>query len=85
MRRQTRANPERCAHPSTMTVTSAGLDRVVCEGCGQVNVSYRSGLSGLIDRTKFARPADDQPAPDPGLPNALVKHLTRAPDGATLK
>ena len=77
MRRQTRANRDRCAHQAMLTVTSAGLDRLVCEACGQVNVHYRSGLTGLIERKMFSRPADEQPATKPELPNALVKHLTR--------
>ncbi len=70
MRRPSRADPESCAHPVTLILTSAGLDRVVCESCGQVKVRFRSALTGIIDRQMFARPADTQAAAPAELPDA---------------
>lgn len=47
-----------CSHLSTVTVVSAGLERVICEDCGDVNIRYESMISGDVDRSKFSRDAD---------------------------
>jgi hypothetical protein len=49
---------DRCAHRVTLTVQSAGIERVVCEACGHVSVHFLSGLSGEVDRDRFARPIE---------------------------
>ncbi|MGH8915913.1 MAG: hypothetical protein ACRDZM_15540 [Acidimicrobiia bacterium] len=50
-----RIRQDRCAHRVTMTVKSAGIERVVCEACGHVSVHFLSDLSGEVDRDRFAR------------------------------
>lgn len=54
-----------CLHPTTLTTTTAGLERIVCESCGHLSVRYLRGLTHPVDRRQFARPADrfqrDQP------------------------
>jgi hypothetical protein len=45
----------RCLHTQTVTVSSAGMDRVVCEACGYVSFSYGTELTSDIDRGMFAR------------------------------
>ena len=52
-------NPKACAHSETITVCSAGLEREMCEICGNVSVHYMSGISSEVDRNAFARPADE--------------------------
>ena len=47
-----------CSHQSTVTVVSAGLERVICEDCGDVTIRYESMISGDLDRSKFSRDAD---------------------------
>ena len=47
-----------CSHDSTVTVITAGLELVVCEGCGSVTVRYESAISGDARRSQFARKAD---------------------------
>jgi hypothetical protein len=45
----------RCKHSDTITVRTAGMERMVCEACG--NVSFEA-LSGSVDqpsRSSFAR------------------------------
>ena len=37
---------------------STGVERVVCEACGHVSVQFLSGLSGELDRDRFARPIE---------------------------
>ncbi len=47
-----------CSHQSTVTVVSAGLERVICEDCGYVTIRYESMISGDVDRSMFSRDAD---------------------------
>lgn len=53
MRRQ-----DKCAHSVSVTVQSTGIERVVCEACGHVSVHFLSGLTGELDRDRFARPIE---------------------------
>jgi hypothetical protein len=41
-----------------VTVISDGLERVICETCGQVTLRYESMISGDIQRSQFSRLAD---------------------------
>jgi hypothetical protein len=52
---------QRCSHEVTMSIQTSGLEHVVCERCGEVTVRYLSGLSGTVDRSRFARDADRPP------------------------
>ncbi|MFZ0013143.1 MAG: hypothetical protein WAL25_03415 [Acidimicrobiia bacterium] len=47
-----------CEHAQTVTVISDGLERVICETCGQVTLRYESMISGDIQRSQFSRLAD---------------------------
>lgn len=59
-----------CSHVSTITVVSGGLERVVCEDCGDVTIRYESMISGDVDRAKFARRADVLHARTTAIANA---------------
>ena len=48
-----------CSHRSTLTVINGGLERVICEDCGDVTVRYESMISANLDRSKFSRDADN--------------------------
>ena len=48
-----------CPHSEEICVVSVGVVRNVCESCGQVRFSYETGLSGEVERSMFARPADE--------------------------
>ncbi len=48
----------RCAHRVTISVQASGIERQVCEACGHVSVQFVSGLSGEVDRDRFARPTE---------------------------
>lgn len=50
-----RTDQAKCLHAQTVTVSSAGMDRVVCEACGNVSFSYGTELTSHIDRGMFAR------------------------------
>lgn len=47
-----------CAHSNTVVITVAGLERTVCEECGQVTMNLVSELVNPVERVKFAREAD---------------------------
>jgi hypothetical protein len=47
-----------CPHTETLTTTTAGVERVVCEACGHLSFSFPEVLSGPVHRRWFARPAD---------------------------
>ena len=49
---------DRCAHRSTVSVRSSGVQRVVCESCGHVSVRFLSDLAGEPERDRFARPIE---------------------------
>lgn len=44
-----------CVHESEVEVTTSGLKRTVCEGCGHVTIQPSTELSGDIDRSRFGR------------------------------
>ncbi len=48
-----------CSHEEIVVQQSAGLERKVCIACGEVNVTFVSELTGDLDRSTFARPADN--------------------------
>jgi hypothetical protein len=52
---------QRCPHDETISIQTSGMEQVVCERCGEVNVRYLSELSGSVDRARFARDADRPP------------------------
>lgn len=54
-----RSRPDMCGHEQTLTTVTCGLQRIVCEMCGNVRLRYIRPLAGPIDRNRFARPADD--------------------------
>lgn len=45
----------KCEHASTITVRNAGIERTVCETCGQVSINAEEGLSGTASRSQFER------------------------------
>jgi hypothetical protein len=55
----------RCPHTETLTATTAGVERIVCESCGHLSFNFPKVLSGPVHRRRFARPADDVGAPQP--------------------
>lgn len=54
-----RPDQENCSHSKTITISTSGLDRNVCEMCGHVSMTFTSDLEGDIDRNVFARQADE--------------------------
>lgn len=57
-----RGNVATCPHSNTVKVSTAGLERTVCEFCGHVSVAFTSDSTSVIDRDSFARPADETSA-----------------------
>lgn len=49
---------DKCAHRSTVSVQSSGVERVVCESCGHVSVHFVADLAGEVERDRFARPVE---------------------------
>jgi hypothetical protein len=49
-----------CHHEATVSVVSSGIQRDICEGCGNVSLRDRheAVVGGSPDRSKFAREAD---------------------------
>jgi len=47
-----------CPHIDTLTTTTAGLERIVCEACGHLSFNFPEVLAGPVNRRWFARPAD---------------------------
>lgn len=45
----------KCEHTETLTVTSAGVERTVCESCGHLSFRYLAEHNSEIDREMFAR------------------------------
>jgi hypothetical protein len=78
MRRQ-----DRCAHAVALTVQSIGIERVVCEACGHVSVHFLGGLTGEVDRDRFARPIEregrHQRADEESEDQPLVDDLADSP------
>lgn len=48
----------RCEHRETVSVKTAGIERVVCEACGHVSVRFLSDMDGQVERESFARPSE---------------------------
>jgi hypothetical protein len=63
MRSNRQTAPDRCGHPGEVSVPSAGLRRTVCDICGNVRFQDERPLTGHVERSMFARPAD-QRAPE---------------------
>ncbi len=55
---------EECLHAETISTTTAGLERIVCEACGHLSFRFPEASIGPVDRERFIRPAD-VPAPEP--------------------
>ncbi len=55
-----------CRHTSTISVTTSGLERRVCEACGTVTVRYEFSISGDAKRENFARPSEARALPELG-------------------
>ena len=53
--RRGRAN---CKHSETIAITSAGIERIVCDACGNVSFMFLDGIMDEIDRDLFARTVD---------------------------
>jgi hypothetical protein len=47
-----------CRHSATVSVISGGLEREICEACGNVTLKYDASITGTPDRSRFARKAD---------------------------
>jgi hypothetical protein len=75
--RQARRRSGKCAHDATVSVVSAGIERIICESCGLVGVSYQSALDGAIDRRAFARDADQLSDPESLVFAATADTLTK--------
>lgn len=58
----------RCAHSLTLSLTAAGVERTVCETCGNVSFKFDDAKPAAdVQREKFARDVDAQV---PGLVGA---------------
>lgn len=44
-----------CEHTQRVVVRSSGIERAVCETCGQVSFVITEGLSGVAERDRFRR------------------------------
>lgn len=47
-----------CEHRQSVTVSTAGITRTVCEVCGMVSIHAAEGLSGEIERSQFERDSE---------------------------
>ncbi len=47
-----------CQHTETVSTQTAGMVRVVCKSCRYVSFRFLSGLSGGVDRSRFARTSE---------------------------
>lgn len=75
---------DRCAHVVTLKVQVSGIEREVCESCGHVSVHAVSGLTGELDRDRFARPIEREgkhvrPDDEPDSAEPLVEVFADAP------
>ena len=48
-----------CAHETVLAVQAAGVERAICETCGNISVRFVYEASGPVTRDHFARPADE--------------------------
>lgn len=44
-----------CDHDKAITIRTAGIERSVCEKCGNVSITALEGLSGTASRSQFER------------------------------
>jgi hypothetical protein len=51
-------NRTNCAHSKTVAIISAGIERIVCQSCGNVSFMFLDGMTDEIDRDMFARTVD---------------------------
>jgi hypothetical protein len=49
-------NGAACSHENSISVISRGVERVVCEDCGDAILRYSSAVAGDVTRSQFARP-----------------------------
>jgi len=47
-----------CEHSKTVAVISTGIERIVCESCGNVSFMFLDDMTDQIDRDMFARTVD---------------------------
>ena len=45
-----------CSHENSISVISRGVERAVCEDCGDSIARYSSAVAGDVKRSQFARP-----------------------------
>jgi len=70
-------NPDTCAHTHTLTVSSAGLERAICETCGHVSLAFMTDMVGDVRRSAFAREADERTI-SVSQPDMRVRYLATA-------
>jgi hypothetical protein len=52
-----------CCHEHTISVISDGVEREICEDCGNVAIRYESMIGGSVERSAFSRKADQERLP----------------------
>ena len=57
-RRDNRQLDDHCQHTETVSTQTAGMVRVMCKSCRYVSFRFSSGLSGEVDRSRFARTSE---------------------------
>ena len=55
-----------CRHEHSVSVISEGVEREICEGCGNVTIRYESMIEGSVARDAFSRIADEEQIPGSG-------------------
>lgn len=53
-----KARRAECEHRNIVTVRNAGIERTVCEACGNVSLRGLEGLSGSVSRSQFERESE---------------------------
>ena len=51
-----------CQHTETVSILTADIVRVVCKSCRYVSFRFLSGLSGEVNRSRFARTSEHRGA-----------------------
>ena len=64
-----------CVHDATLSTTTAGIERTVCETCGHLSMRHVAMACGPVDRGIFAREIDEAHAER----EAAAIDLTEAP------
>lgn len=72
-----RARSGQCLHDTSLSVIAAGVERRICEGCGHLSIGFVSEVSGPVQRSRFARPADESldGGPEVIYPFSVVESL----------